>query len=97
LPNLIWELIRSLPNLNIEKCKSLLMQKILSFGKVKPFMCQRHHREMFVECLTITEFSRCSTPEYPAFILRCAAPFGVVWLCGSTNISGALHLAGFFS
>jgi hypothetical protein len=41
-------------------------KKVSSFGKVKPLICQRQRREMFVECLPITEFSRCSAPEYPA-------------------------------
>jgi len=37
LPNLIWELIRSLPNLNFEKCKLLGGQKGFTFPKGEIF------------------------------------------------------------
>ena len=40
---------------------------------------------MFVAMAFCSGFYRCSAPEYQhdrVLILRCAAPFGVVWLCG---------------
>ena len=67
-------------------------------AKVKPFKheLKRQCREIFVACLPIPGFARCSAPEYS--LLRCYGALHLLMLPGwafSTNIAGALHLTAF--